>query len=87
MDKIDQQPSFIQLAQTVANNFRLGYEGAANDLLVGVISQLVEKEPLFPFGQRPHFIKLCNLIAAAQQRRDTLLIADIIEYEIVPLFE
>lgn len=69
-----------------ANYFRLGWEGAANDSLtqfIDILSSALAEEVLYKHPQLP--VLLENMFLS-QQERNILRLADIIQYEILPLF-
>ena len=72
--------------QQVAHQFRLGYEGAANASLVELIDQIPQAADKLQPEQKHQLANLVNTIVEAQQRHDTIYIADIIEYQLAALF-
>jgi len=61
----------------------LDHVGIAKGLDFGTTTW--EGEPLTAFAER--FCSLLNEIAGAQQRRDWVLLADLLDYELVPFLE
>ena len=72
-----------QVGLETAKCFRLGYEGAANEAFVSFIDNVT----LLCQENKNIGIQLSDILAViinAQKRQDTLFIADIIQYEILP---
>ena len=66
--------------------FRLGQEGAASQLLVQGIDQLGDALGSLPPALIDRLQTELGAALEAQQRRDFLRVADLIEYVLVPLF-
>ena len=73
-------------AKEIADNFRIGATGAANDAFatwIGEVLQVLEGGT-----SKPDVIALSNLLQRgfeAQQRADYIALADLLQYEIGPL--
>lgn len=65
--------------------FRVGREAEANSQLAALIEPLLQALPQLAERQRAHFEVVMPLLLDAQQRRDLLYLADLLQYEIGPL--
>ncbi|NRA61535.1 MAG: hypothetical protein HRU25_11615 [Psychrobium sp.] len=72
-----------QSGKLICDNFRQGYEGEANELLISFIGQLEHYLAQNDNINNEYVEGLLNLIFQGQQRRDAIFIADIIEYELL----
>jgi hypothetical protein len=71
--------------QDAANAFRLGYEGTANSLYSSFIDLMTTYTTDTQFEANNDYINLINVMLAAQERSDTLFLADILQYELLPM--
>lgn len=70
-----------ELGISIANSFRLGHEAEAHDKLTQLIdnlSTLTEKD----MQERPELPAIFSEMLQAQQQRDLLHLADIIQYKL-----
>ncbi len=77
-----QSTDFSQVGQS----FRLGMEAQGCAQLMTLIDRLLGRMPELAAEQTIHLQFLLEQALAAQQRKDFLLVADILEYEVAPLF-
>ncbi len=73
----------------VAGHYRCGRNGAAAEGLVTLVDGLMEtiQQATLPAAQMNRLAALLNELFAAQQRHDTLYLADLLEYRLRPLLE
>jgi len=81
VDKIDWLSRFEQ----VGSSLRLGMEAQGSTQLIACIDDLLEFLPHCLPAQVNRFQSVLNQILAAQMRKDFLLVADLLEYEMAPL--
>ena len=77
-----------QTLKNAVRQFRLGMDGGGSATLVEFIDQLLKSmahPETAPIG--PRALPLLKEIIAGQQRGDFLYVADILEYEILPILE
>ncbi|MCE0556216.1 hypothetical protein [Motilimonas sp. E26] len=72
--------------KAVAQLFRQGKEAAGNQHLVVLIDTIEKEQRTLTQQQTEQLNNILKVLFAAQQRRDILFVADIIEYEITKLF-
>ncbi len=73
--------------EKVGSNLRLGMEAQGCEELVSCIDQLVGRLVAFPAEQTILMQQVFGEILIAQERKDYLLVADLLEYEIAPLLQ
>lgn len=77
----------VRLLQSTAESFRLGMEGAGSQALV----ELIDGLSLNLIGLRQEDIAALNTILVraleAQQRKDFLYVADMLEYRLKPFLQ
>ena len=69
-----------------ATLLRLGMDARANELVVRAVDGLAEIVPLFDEDLAQALGHLLNELVAAQERGDTLRVADLFEFELAPAF-
>ncbi len=74
------------LGNAVANNFRLGFEAEANELFAAFIDNLTTNLTEEELRQKPQLQQLFAEMLDAQQKRDILRLADIIQYQLLKEF-
>ena len=77
----------LSMLQQVAIHFRLGMHGAGSEGLVALIDRLlgeVQNAGMTPL-QLNELSALLGEILAAQERRDLLYLADLLQYRLAPL--
>jgi len=74
-------------ARSTANLFRLGMEGAANDMLVTLIDGLTELLRDVAPERADEIGHLLSDAVRAQERGDVLRVADLVEFELLPRLE
>lgn len=70
---------------SVAHSFRIGHEAQANQSFTDSLDMLSEYCTKLSPQQLNQISPLIEPMLLAQQRRDTLFLADIIEHELIPL--
>ncbi|MFO6421847.1 hypothetical protein [Motilimonas sp. KMU-193] len=75
-----------QLIDEVCQHFRLGHEARANQRYGQLLEILTTQHDQLEANQASHLNQILPPMLAAQSRRDNLFLADILEYEIKPLF-
>ncbi len=83
MDAIDWFSRF----EKVGCSLRLGMEAQGSEELVGCIDLLIGRLTTVPAEQTMVMQQVLGEILAAQGRKDYLLVADLLEYEIAPLLQ
>lgn len=73
--------------EEVGRSLRLGMEAQGCATLVLCLNQLERRLPLFPVELIQKILLLLGQALAAQERKDYLQVADILEYEIAPLLQ
>lgn len=76
-----------ELGLLVADNFRLGYEGEANQMFVAFIDAVIELIAKNRLGQDLELNTVLGTLIESQTRRDLLFVADILQYELIPLLK
>lgn len=76
----------IQKAQEAAQALRLGMEGQASAALTLCIDALLSRLQNQTLQvTQGNFLQVLEQIIAAQQRNDPIYLADLLEYELVPI--
>jgi hypothetical protein len=74
--------------RAIVRAFRLGEDAQANDWLVGLIDTLAVTLARPPLAQRaPRIMATLEEVLNAQLRVDTLGIADLLQYRLLPLLD
>ncbi|WP_206484811.1 hypothetical protein [Thalassotalea sp. G2M2-11] len=85
MDKITQITEISAAGIQVANYFRLGYEGQANKELIIFLDRLELLLSAQTGEVKNSILTLTEVMFQAQTRNDMLFLADILQYELLPL--
>ena len=68
------------------SNFCIGHEALANTQLAALFGMLSEQLPQLNTAEQAHLQQVLLQLFAAQKRRDLLYLADLLQYELSPLF-
>ena len=71
--------------ETVGRSLRLGMEAKGCAVLVLCLDELEKQLPNLPLEVTNQILPYLGDALAAQERKDYLLVADLLEYEIAPL--
>jgi len=87
LEKLGSSNQLCDLIDKIAYSFRIGYEAQGNDLL-GEFTHSIDSLLSTLSTEKLTYINAClTLMLNAQTRRDSIFIADIIEYEIKPIIK
>jgi len=73
--------------EKVGSSLRLGMEAQGSEELICCIDLLAGRLTMLPAEQAVTMQQILEEIFAAQTRKDYLLVADLLEYEIAPLLQ
>ncbi len=76
-----------QQIEQVGIHFRTAKEAKANQLLADLLTELEPTLTKLPANQLERVNQYLPVLLDAQERRDNLFVADILEYEIKPLLK
>ena len=82
---IKSNQSLIDKGTDVCRALRLGYEGHSSTLLVEFIDLFTPYLQAKPIIKQQELTKVIKVMLSAQTRNDKLFLADIIEYQLVPM--
>ncbi|MDO6524962.1 hypothetical protein [Motilimonas sp. 1_MG-2023] len=77
----------LNLIDRTCQSFRLAQEAKGNHFYTQLIDALEANLPKLAADKAAYLNQILPPLFAAQSRRDTLFLCDILEYEIRPLFE
>lgn len=78
--------SISQSLRIVVDGFRLGMEAAGSDVLIGVTEQLASEISSWPEREIQALNPWLEKLFTAQAQKNFLYVADILEYQVLPLF-
>lgn len=82
---IKSNQSLINKGTDVCRTLRLGYEGHSSALLVEFIDLFTPYLHTKPINKQQELTNIIKVMLSAQTRNDKLFLADIIEYQLVPM--